>query len=122
MKWQFNKKYFLKAVFIFVLEVLIATVFRKIYFLRAYVGDILVVMLVYTFILAFFKVKNKNKLLIGVFLFAVVVEMLQFFKIAEFFGFTKGSIGYIVMGNYFSWGDIVCYGIGCILLKIFDDF
>ncbi len=122
MKWQFNKKYFLKAVFIFVLEVLIATVFRKIYFLRAYVGDILVVMLVYTFILAFFKVKNKNKLLIGVFLFAVVVEMLQFFKMAEFFGFTKGSIGYIVMANYFSWGDIVCYGIACTLLKIFDDF
>ncbi|MFK8270767.1 ribosomal maturation YjgA family protein [Capnocytophaga stomatis] len=120
MKFQFNKKYFLQAVFLFVIEVLIATVFRKIYFLRAYVGDILVVMLIYALVLAFFKVKNKDKLLVGVFLFAVAIEILQFFKLAELLGFSRGSIGYILMGNYFSWEDIICYGIGCILLKIFN--
>ncbi|MDO4783125.1 MAG: DUF2809 domain-containing protein [Capnocytophaga felis] len=120
MRLTFNKKYFLQAVFLFVIEVIIATVLRKIYFLRAYVGDILVVMLIYELVLAFFKVKNKNKLLIGVFLFAVTIEILQFFKIAELLVFSKGSIGYILMGNYFSWEDIICYGIGCILLKIFN--
>lgn len=120
MKLTFNKVYFLKSVFLFVIEVLIATILRKIYFLRAYVGDILVVMLIYTLILTFFKVKNKNKLLIGVFLFAVIVEILQFFKVADLLGFSKGSVGYIVMGNYFSWEDIICYGVGCVLLKIFD--
>ncbi|GIJ93580.1 membrane protein [Capnocytophaga stomatis] len=120
MKFQFNKKYFLQAVFLFVIEVLIATIFRKIYFLRAYVGDILVVMLIYALVLAFFKVKNKDKLLVGVFLFAVAIEILQFFKLAELLGFSRGSIGYILMGNYFSWEDIICYGIGCILLKIFN--
>lgn len=120
MKLTFNKVYFLKSVFLFVIEVLIATILQKIYFLRAYVGDILVVMLIYTLILAFFKVKNKNKLLIGVFLFAVIVEILQFFKVADLLGFSKGSVGYIVMGNYFSWEDIICYGVGCVLLKIFD--
>lgn len=120
MKLTFNKVYFLKSVFLFVIEVLIATILQKIYFLRAYVGDILVVMLIYTLILAFFKFKNKNKLLIGVFLFAVIVEILQFFKVADLLGFSKGSVGYIVMGNYFSWEDIICYGVGCVLLKIFD--
>ncbi|MDO4230082.1 MAG: DUF2809 domain-containing protein, partial [Capnocytophaga sp.] len=113
-------KYFLKTIFLFVVEVLIATVFRQIHFLRAYVGDILAVMLIYTFVLTFFKIKNRNRLIIGVFLFAVLVEILQFFKIATFLGFSKGSIGYIVMGNYFSWEDIICYAIGCFLLKIFD--
>ncbi|ATA89369.1 membrane protein [Capnocytophaga stomatis] len=120
MRLTFNKKYFLQAVFLFVIEVLIATVLRKMYFLRAYVGDILVVMLIYALVLAFFKVKNKDKLLVGVFLFAVAIEILQFFKLAELLGFSRGSIGYILMGNYFSWEDIICYGIGCILLKIFN--
>lgn len=120
MKFQFNKKYFLQAVSLFLIEVLIATIFRKIHFLRAYVGDILVVMLIYTFILSFLKVKNKDKLLVGMFLFAVAIEILQFFKIAELLGFSKGSIGYILMGNYFSWEDIICYAVGCILLKIFN--
>ncbi|MDO5104312.1 DUF2809 domain-containing protein [Capnocytophaga sp.] len=120
MKFRFNKKYLLQAIFIFVIEVLIATVFRKIHFLRAYVGDILVVMLIYCFILAFFQVKNKSRLLFGIFLFAVCIEILQFFKVAELLGFTKGSIGYIVLGNYFSWEDIICYAVGCVLLNIFD--
>ncbi|MFJ1472643.1 DUF2809 domain-containing protein [Capnocytophaga cynodegmi] len=120
MKFQFNKKYFLQAVSLLLIEVLIATIFRKIYFLRAYVGDILVVMLIYTFVLSFLKVKNKDKLLVGIFLFAVAIEILQFFKIAELLGFSKGSIGYILMGNYFSWEDIICYAVGCILLKIFN--
>lgn len=120
MKFQFNKKYFLQAVSLFLIEVLIATIFRKIYFLRAYVGDILVVMLIYTFVLSFLKVKNKDKLLVGIFLFAVAIEILQFFKITELLGFSKGSIGYILMGNYFSWEDIICYAVGCILLKIFN--
>lgn len=120
MKFQFNKKYFLQAVSLFLIEVLIATIFRKIHFLRAYVGDILVVMLIYTFVLSFLKVKNKDKLLVGIFLFAVAIEILQFFKIADLLGFSKGSIGYILMGNYFSWEDIICYAVGCILLKIFN--
>ncbi|MFK8268753.1 ribosomal maturation YjgA family protein [Capnocytophaga cynodegmi] len=120
MKFQFNKKYFLQAVSLFLIEVLIATIFRKIYFLRAYVGDILVVMLIYTFVLSFLKVKNKDKLLVGIFLFAVAIEILQFFKIADLLGFSKRSIGYILMGNYFSWEDIICYAVGCILLKIFN--
>ncbi|MFK8281529.1 ribosomal maturation YjgA family protein [Capnocytophaga cynodegmi] len=120
MKFQFNKKYFLQAVSLFLIEVLIATIFRKIHFLRAYVGDILVVMLIYTFILSFLKVKNKDKLLVGIFLFAVAIEILQFFKITELLSFSKGSIGYILMGNYFSWEDIICYAVGCILLKIFN--
>jgi len=48
------------------------------------------------------------------FVFAVFVEMLQYFKLAEKLGFPKGSPAYIIIGNYFSWEDILCYAIGCL--------
>jgi len=40
--------------------------------------------------------------------------MLQYFKLAEKLGFQKGSPTYIIIGNYFSWEDILCYAIGCL--------
>lgn len=120
MRFKISKKYLLLALLLFLIEVSIATVFRKIVFLRAYVGDILVVVLIYTFILSFLEIKNRKKLIIGIFVFSIFVEIMQFFKIAEFLGFEKGSVGYIIIGNHFSWGDIICYAVGCILLYIFS--
>ena len=99
---------------IFSVEVVIATILKDWYFVRAFVGDILVVVLVYTLINSFFEYRNKNKLLFFVFIFAVFVEMLQYFKLAEKLGFPKGSPAYIIIGNYFSWEDISCYAIGCL--------
>ena len=114
MKFRFSLKYFLLSLLIFSLEVTIATILKDWYFVRAFVGDILVVVLVYTLINSFFDYRNKNKLLFFVFIFAVFVEMLQYFKISEKLGFPKGSPAYIIIGNYFSWEDIFCYAIGCL--------
>ena len=47
---KFNLKYFLIAVAIFLVEILIATKLKDIFFIRAYLGDVLVVMLMYCFI------------------------------------------------------------------------
>ena len=112
---KFNSKYFFAALIIFLVEVAIATVFKSVPFVRAYLGDILVVILIYCFIRAFFHIKNTKKLLIGIFCFAVFVEILQYF-----FGFGKGTLGYILLGNYFSFEDILCYATGCFLAFIFD--
>ena len=114
MKFRFSLKYFLLSLLIFSVEVVIATILKDWYFVRAFVGDILVVVLVYTLINSFFDYRNKNKLLFFVFVFAVFVEMLQYFKLAEKLGFPKGSPAYIIIGNYFSWEDILCYAIGCL--------
>ena len=114
MKFRFSLKYFLLSLLIFSVEVIIATILKDWYFVRAFVGDILVVVLVYTLINSFFDCRNKNKLLLYVFVFAVFVEMLQYFKLAEKLGFPKGSSAYIIIGNYFSWEDILCYAIGCL--------
>lgn len=117
---KFNSRYFLITLIILLIEVAIATVLQKISFVRAYLGDILVVILIYCFIRTFFPIKNKEKLLIGIFLFAVFVEILQYFKLATFFGMGKGTIGYILLGNYFSWEDILCYATGCFFALIGD--
>lgn len=122
MKLQFNIKYFLLTILLFLTEVLIATAGKNLFILRAYIGDVLVVMLIYTFILSFVKVQNKEKLLIYIFLFSVIVETAQYFKVADLLGFKAGSIPHIVIGNSFSWIDILCYGLGCIVIKIINYF
>lgn len=118
MKFQFSLKYFLISIFIFLIEVLIATKLKNIFFVRAYLGDVIVVMLLYTLIKSFFRVNNK-KLILGILIFSCLVEFAQYFNIAEKLGFRKGSLMYIIIGNSFSWIDILCYGVGCLLIYLF---
>lgn len=119
---KFDLKYLLLAIFIFTIEVLIATVFKDLFFVRAYLGDVIVVMLIYTLILTFFEIKNRTKLIIGIFIFSVMIEVLQYFKIADVLGLKSGSIAAIVVGNSFSWIDILCYAIGCLLIFVVEKF
>lgn len=118
---KFNLKYFLITILIFVTEVLIATVFKNIFCLRAFIGGVLVVILIYTFILSFLKIQNKTKLIFGIFAFSVFIEILQYFKTADLLGFKEGSWQHIVLGNSFSWIDILCYAAGCLLIFWFSN-
>lgn len=113
---KFNLIYFLISLCIFIIEVLIATVFNKIFFVRAYLGDVLVVMLLFTLVKSFIIIKNNHNLILGIFLFSCLVEWAQYFSIAEKLDLQRGSIMYIIVGNSFSWIDIVCYAAGCLLL------
>lgn len=117
MKIQFNLKYFLFTILLFLTEVLIATLLKDIFFVRAYVGDVIVVILLYTFVKSFIVINNEN-LIAGIFIFSCLIEFAQYFNIAEKLGFRKGSLMYVVIGNSFSWIDIVCYASGCILIYI----
>ena len=116
MRIKFNKKYALWALALLGIEFLIATVFSRIGFIRGYIGD--VVILLYCLVLSVVKVRNKSKLIGAIFLFAVLVEVLQYFGVATYLGFTKGSLGYIILGNHFSWGDILSYAVGCLILQL----
>ncbi|WP_185095015.1 ribosomal maturation YjgA family protein [Chryseobacterium taiwanense] len=118
MKLKFSLKYFLLTIIIFLVEVLIATKLKDIFFVRAYLGDVIVVMLLYTLVKSFIKVNNQ-KLIVGIFIFSCFVELAQYFNIAEKLGFQPGSLMYIVIGNSFSWIDILCYGVGCLLLYLY---
>ncbi|MCI3938774.1 DUF2809 domain-containing protein [Chryseobacterium aahli] len=117
MKFKFNLKYFFLTLLIFLVEVLIATVLKDQFFIRAYLGDVIVVMLLYTLVKSFF-ITNNTKLILGIFAFSCLIEFAQFFNIAEKLGFQPGSLMYIVIGNSFSWIDILCYGVGCLILYL----
>ena len=113
--FRFNIFYFLATVLLFLTEVVIATVLKNNFFIRAYLGDVIVVMLLFTFVKTFFHTENL-RLIFGIFIFSCLVETAQYFKIADLLGFAPGSIPYIVVGNSFSWIDIVCYAAGCLIL------
>ena len=118
----FDYKYFLATVFLFLAEVLIATKLKDIFFVRAYLGDVIVVVLMYTFIKTFFRIEDDKKLISGILIFSFLVEFAQYFNIAEKLGFPPGSLMYIVIGNSFSWIDILCYAAGGLLLFLFMKF
>ncbi len=119
MRITFNPKNFIIAIFILLIEVLIATKLSNIFFVRAYFGDVLVVMLMYYFILAFVEFE-KTKLIIAIFIFACMIEFLQYFHFAEILGFKDYPLIMTVLGNSFSWIDIVCYAAGCTVLYILE--
>ena len=48
-----------------------------------------------------------------VFVFACGMEFAQYFHVAERLGYVRGDVMYTIIGNTFSWGDIVCYAVGC---------
>ncbi len=114
--------YFAVFILLFVTEVLIA-LFVKDKIIRPYVGDIIIVPLIYCFVRMFFP--RKPRLLpLYVFLFAVAVEVLQYFDFVTKLGLDKFTVLRIALGSTFSLGDIVCYFIGGLVIftaeKIFS--
>jgi hypothetical protein len=108
-----RSKYLCLALTLFLLEVLIATGLARIPFIRGSLSDILVVALVYFLVRAFRTVKPLP-LAIGVFLLASAVEVTQYFHLARALHLPKGSLFYILLGNTFSFMDILMYLIGSV--------
>jgi hypothetical protein len=111
----FNKSYFLAAVILFIVEVLIALYVHD-QIVRPYIGDFLVVILLYSFVRAFLDA-NAVKVAIGVLIFAYLIEFLQYLDLIAFLGLQKSRLANVVLGNYFEWIDIVAYtlGIGAVI-------
>jgi len=114
-KLKFSIPFFVLTILLFLVEVLIATKLRDVFFVRAYLGDVIVVILLYTFVRTFLQI-NREKLIVGIFIFSCLVEFAQYFNIAEKLSFQPGSLMYIVIGNSFSWIDILCYAVGCLIV------
>lgn len=51
-----------------------------------------------------------------VFLFACMVEVLQYFQLADVLGITNRAAR-IILGSTFDWGDIACYAVGTVLIS-----
>lgn len=94
-------------------EVLIA-LFVHDNFVRPYIGDVLVTVLICAFLRIFIP-KGVKPLPLYVFIFALGVEVLQYFRIVELLGFSDNRFLSILIGSVFDVKDVVCYGVGCVL-------
>jgi hypothetical protein len=114
--FQMDKKYFMFSILLTFVETLIARYARD-QIIRPYGGDFLVVILLYCIIRCFTRL-SVNSTCIVVLSFSYFVELLQYFNLADKLGFQPGSLSYILLGNYFTWVDIISYtlGIGAVVL------
>jgi len=103
---------------IFLTEVIIA-LFINDNFIRPYFGDVLITLLLCCFFRLFLP-KQTKALPIFVFLFSVVVEVLQYFDIVKLLGLDNIKFFSVLIGRTFSWVDILCYAIGCISFFFID--
>lgn len=110
--FQFNKRYFILTILLFLTEVLIA-VFVHDQFVRPYVGDYLVVILIYCFFKSFIKATTWQ-VAIFTLIFSYVIETLQYFNLVGMLGLQHSRIANIIIGNSFAWEDIIAYTLGAV--------
>lgn len=117
MRFIFNKRYFICTFLLLGIEILIALYTNN--WIRAYFGDFLVVILLHCLILSFVET-NKKMVLIGVLLFSYVVETLQYYRFVEVIGLQESAIANTLIGNYFSWIDMLMYTLGILFVAIIE--
>ena len=115
---RFDRQYFIKFLVILFIEIWIALYVHD-NFIRPYVGDILVMLLMYTFIKTFISLPTKS-LPIYLFVFACVIEVSQLFNLVDKLNLSNSRVLSVVLGSVFDIKDIVCYGLGMVLLIIWE--
>lgn len=110
--------YAFMTVILLAVEVFIA-LFIHDRFIRPYIGDVIVVIVVYTFVRIF--IPERVRLLpLYVFIFAAGVEVLQLFHIVDILGLENNRFMRILIGSVFDMADVICYGVGCVMLGIYE--
>ena len=115
---KFNRNYFRIAVLLFIIEILIA-VFAHDKFIRPVFGDFLVVILVYCFLKSFIDLPVPVAA-ISVLLFSFSVEIAQYYDIIGKLGLQSSGTAKTVIGNTFSWLDILAYSTGILTVVIVE--
>lgn len=111
---QLRTGYALAFLALFALEVFIALRVHD-RFVRPYLGDVMVVIVVYCFVRVL-RPRGWKRLPLYVFWFAVGIEWLQYFRLADLPMFAGNPVARVVLGSVFDWMDILCYGTGCLVL------
>ena len=113
-----RKKYAAAFILLVLVEIFIALYVHD-NFIRPYIGDVLVVCVIYCAIRTVFP-DGIKLLVLWIFLFAVLTEFLQYIGILNILGLNGNAFFRVLMGAVFDWKDIICYGIGCILLAVYE--
>lgn len=110
--------YLITTILLLTIEVLIALYVND-RFIRPYVGDMLVVIVIYTFVRIFVP-EGWPLLPFAIFIFAIFVEILQWFHIVDVLGLSDSRFFRVLIGGVFDWKDILCYGLGCALVGVYE--
>jgi hypothetical protein len=116
---RFRPQYLIIAIVLFVVEVVIARGYIPGAFVRNSVGDVLVIALLYFFLRGVSKATPAVALAVGL-AAGLAAEVLQYLHLADLLGLKNGSLLSIVLGNTFSYLDLLMYYIGGILAAWFD--
>lgn len=112
--FRFNKYYFGLTVLLFVTEVLIA-LYAHDQFIRPYAGDFLIVIFLFYLVKAFINAPS-NWVITSVLGFSYLIEATQYFNLIHHLGMDQSKIAPLILGNHFSWIDIVAYTLGAIVI------
>ncbi len=112
--------YLIIFILLIVVETLIALYVHD-DFIRPYIGDIIVVIVLYSFVRIFIPEKC-NLLPFYIFIFSVAVEVMQYFKIINILGLQNNNFARVIIGSVFDLKDIACYGIGSLILGLYEIF
>ncbi|MEO1216544.1 MAG: DUF2809 domain-containing protein [Bacteroidota bacterium] len=118
MRLTFKKPYFLACILLLLVEVLIAA-FAKDSFIRPYVGDFLVVMLIYAFLKSFTHLSVWQAAM-GSLVFSYLVEFSQYLGLIKWLGLKNNLAAKLILGNAFSWEDMLAYTLGILLVLIVE--
>ncbi|MDN5287214.1 MAG: hypothetical protein JWR38_3488 [Mucilaginibacter sp.] len=111
-------RYFTPALLLLLTELIIGTYVHD-SFLRPYGGDFLIVILLYCFVKSFFYTP-PIKTAACVLLFAYIIEALQYYHLTQLLGLQHSRAAAMLLGNSFSWMDILCYTLGIALVMIIE--
>jgi hypothetical protein len=114
-----NSRYILLTLLLLAIEIAIA-VFVHDQFIRPFFGDFLAVIFVYCG-LRIFKQNILKTALMSLFI-AYFIEILQYFKFIEITGLIKYKVLAILIGNSFSWLDMLAYTLGFVFILLIENF
>jgi hypothetical protein len=107
---RFHRIYFLLSLLLLAAEVFIGVRLHD-GITRVSGGDYLVVILLYCLVRSFWEWPVLPTAL-SVLVFAYLVELSQYFRLADHLGFGAHSLARVLVGDYFSWLDMMAYTLG----------
>ncbi|GAA4070600.1 hypothetical protein GCM10022389_14760 [Flavobacterium cheonanense] len=113
-------KYLLVSCVILIIEITIA-LFVNDKFIRPIFGDYLASILVFYFLATFLKT-DLNKIAILSLLISYTIEFLQYLDILELLQLDKIKILNILLGNSFSWTDMLAYTLGIMSVVLIHNY
>ena len=115
-----NKTYLVISILLLIVEIIIA-IFVNDQFIRPIFGDYLASILLFYMITTFSKL-SENKIALITLLISYTIEILQYIHILELLHLDKIKILNIVLGNSFSWTDMLAYTLGILTVLLIHNF